>query len=554
MKRYEREASAALRRIAFSVLLTAFLLFPASGSGAEKADRPYERVIIFAVDAVGTTIRDVDTPNFDRIFGEGAVTFEAKATVPTKSAQGWGAMFYGVPGPVHGTDNARAESNHKINELYPSIFRLAKEAYPKNRVAVFSNWHAIPWGLIEWNSGVDVFPSKVTVPTMAEVYKRLRAYLEKKKPILLLVYNGDVDTALHEYGYQSKEYYEALQTADSEIGMLYDELQEKGLLENALVLFATDHGGKEKSHGGNSEQEINCVFAAAGPGVEEHGQIEDMELRDVAAIVLYALGIEQPEIQTGRVPKGIFPDIGGGEHRKDPFPELLASYGSIESAADVQMPEDLQDKLAYFQTFEEETVKGLSGGAKLSDSPFGKALDMRESYLKTGVKVTSKWPGFTVGFWFRDEGENGDPVFLADKNWFTGKNKGFAVTKADGMLQITIGGGQSFRKDLRWVLPDGYKGRWIHCLAVFDQKTKQVSLYVDFEYAGSAELLPKRYSGWGSGKEIVAGQDITEKYRYWMNGDMDEIMIFKEPLTAEEVRELKDWYDLRLKGPAEETE
>ena len=536
--------------VSFFCVLIVSAVFLFSGSMAEADKKVYDRVIIFGVDGAGTSVRNVDTPNFDRIFGEGAVTYEAKASVPSNSAPGWGAMFYGVPGETHGTNNYTAENKHKINELYPSIFKLAKEAYPKKRVAAFANWHAIPWGLIEWNIGVDVFPSKISTPTLEEVHKKVTAYLEKKKPVLLLIYNGKVDETLHAYGYQSKEYYEALQNADSEIGAYYDELQRKGLLENALVLFATDHGGVGNDHGKGSEPEINCTFAAAGPGVEAHGRIEDMELRDVAAIVLYALGIEQPEVQTGRVPKGIFPGVGGGEHRKNPFPELLVTYGDIRSASDALLPEDLQEKLAYYQKFDEQTVKGLSGAAKLSEGPFGNALDMRQSYLKTGVKVSSRWPGFTVGFWFRNEGENGDPVFLADKNWFTGKNRGFAVTKADDVLQITIGGGQSFRKDLRWVLPDGYKGKWIHCLAVFDQKTKQVSLYVDFELAGSTELLPKRYSGWGSSKEIIAGQDITEKYRYWMNGDMDEIMIFKEPLTAEEVRKLKDWYDLRLKGPS----
>ena len=517
---------------------------PAGHVSAEKNPAPYDRVIIIAVDGAGASLQEGSTPNFDRIFADGCVTYDARATVPTMSAPGWGAVFCGVPGKTNGMDNLTAQRYHQNNALYPSIFKLTKDAWPQSEVASFAAWYAINWGLIERDSGVYLYPDDQKLRTKEDIVDHLFSYLDNHTPRLLFVYFHELDEALHTYGYQSPEYMQALTEIDTQMGALYDELKRRGLLDNSLVLFTTDHGGKGRGHGGGSDQETRCTFAATGPGVEAGGKIGEMELQDVAAIVLYALGIEQPEMMTGRVPAGIFPGTGGEERKQLPFQGLLAEYGSPtppEPEEERSLPPSLEGKLAYYQDFEGK-VK-LSGDKTLSPTAFGQSLNMRNSYLNTGVKDSAKWPGLTIGFWFCDYGEEkGDPVFLADKNWTKGYYKGFAIVKNGDRLQINIGGGKKHRKDIIWRLPDGYEGKWIHCLAVFDQSTQEVSLYFDFIFAGKASLLTARRSGWISGLQIVAGQDTTAKYPYRMNAEMDEIMIFRDALSEEEISEIRDYY------------
>ena len=530
-----------------SCLMMLFLLLFPFAALAEGNSSPYERVIIFGMDGAGTMIRQGNTPNFDRIFISGSITYEALASVPTLSAQGWGSAFYGVPGPVHGETNNYAMNVHKFNVLYPSIFRLTREAYPKAKTASFANWPAINWGLIERDCGVFMFPEDRKEPAKEAIVRHVLAYLKKNDPKLLFVYFVDVDDALHLYGYGSDEYFEAMEETDKQIGVVYDALAQNGMLENTLVLFVTDHGGNnEKNHGGSSDQERKVTFAAAGPGVEEHGIIEDMELQDVAAVVLYALGIEQPEIQTGRIPKGIFPGIGGGKRKQTvDLSGTMDHYGNGVSAAELPeltLPKPLTEKLVYYQSFD-GPVKGLSGEKLLSGGLLGNALNLRNSYLKTGLKNSRKWKGMTIGFWFRDDGEDGDPVFAADKNWMSGKNKGFVIAMKGDSIQINIGCGTKFRKDIIWQLPDGYRGKWIHRLAVFDQETKEISLYFNFRCAATAAALPEKHSDWASGKEIILGQDTTGKYQYRMNADMDELMVFNEALTPEEIGEIRDMYE-----------
>ena len=532
----------------FVLLLLILLIFSFSFAAAEVNPEPYDRVIIFGVDGAGTMIQEGDTPNFDRIFSDGIITYNAYAPVPTVSAPGWGSVFYGVPGIVHGAANNIAERFHKTNDLYTSIFKLAKETYPEAEVASFSTWSAINWGMIERDCGIYLYPDIQKESTEEEIVQQAVDYLENNNPELLFVYFGDLDTALHHYGYGSPKYFKQMTKTDEQIGLVYDELVRRGLLENTLIIFITDHGGNGVSHGGGSDKETRITFAVAGPRIEAPGTIiEDMEIQDVAAIVLYALGIEQPEYQTGRVPKGIFPGVGGGKRRKSDMQERMVHYGkgiANQDDTELNLPPALADKLVYYQGFDGK-IKGLSGKKELSPGLAGNGLNMRNSFLKTGIKHSAKWPGMTIGFWFKDEGKDpGDAVFVADKSWRLGHYKGFMISMNIDELQVNVGGGKKYRGDLLWNLPPDYEGKWIHCLVVFDQSTQMVSLYFNFECVAKAKLLPAKHSTWVTGKGIIAGQDTTGKYRYWMKADMDDLMIFNQPLTAEEVEEIRNSYEV----------
>lgn len=530
----------------FFGLLFCFLVSVSASSRAEVNPTPYDRVIIIGVDAAGTKFRQADTPNFDRIFSGGVITDDARSTLPTVSAPSWGAVFYGVPAIVHGTSNTIAESYSKTNELYDSIFKITRKAYPRAKVASFAKWTAINRGLIEQDCGIYLFPEDKKSTSTNQIIQKAAAYLENNDPRLMFVYIGDLDSALHKYGYGSQPYMEKASAVDARIGILYDALEKKGLLENTLILFVTDHGGNGTTHGGDSDDETRVTFAAAGPRLETNGSVEDMELQDVAAIVLYALGIEQPENQTGRVPKGIFQGEGGTEREESPLIGRFSRYGAGPSRTEPEKPDlsaSLSEKLVYYQDFDGR-VEGLTRIKILSAGFTGSAMNLRISYLKTEIKNNPKWTGMTIGFWFKAEEDFIDPVFVTDKNWKLGINRGFAIAKCYDAIQVNIGGGKKFRKDLLWNLPQPqYPGKWIHCLVVFDQPTQTVSLYCDFALVGKAKALPSKYSYWASGEAITAGQDITGNYRYRMNAEMDELMIFNKALTAEEIDELRVWYE-----------
>ena len=89
-----------------------------------------------------------------------------------------------------------------------------------------------------------------------------------------------------------------------------------GILDDTLFIVIADHGGANSPdgkghHGGWTDGEKYVTFAAAGKGVNAV-EIEEMNIRDLASIVLYALGIGIPEIDeqgwTSQIPAGMFTD------------------------------------------------------------------------------------------------------------------------------------------------------------------------------------------------------------------------------------------------------
>jgi hypothetical protein len=86
--------------------------------------------------------------------------------------------------------------------------------------------------------------------------------------------------------------------------------------DHVFTIVIADHGGANSPdgkghHGGWTDGEKYVTFAAAGKGVNAV-EIEEMNIRDLASIVLYALGIDVPEIDeqgwTSQIPAGMFTD------------------------------------------------------------------------------------------------------------------------------------------------------------------------------------------------------------------------------------------------------
>ncbi|CAG8510493.1 6176_t:CDS:2 [Ambispora gerdemannii] len=60
--------------------------------------------------------------------------------------------------------------------------------------------------------------------------------------------------------------------------------------------MTTDHGDIRRSHGSDSDQEVNVFLAVRGTGIEPGSKIESEVINmDCAALILEALGKETPE-------------------------------------------------------------------------------------------------------------------------------------------------------------------------------------------------------------------------------------------------------------------
>ena len=276
----------------------------------------YKYVVIVGVDGAGSFFKDANTPNFDTIFANGALTYEARTESPSISGPCWGSMFHGVAPEVHMLTNDSIEDNvYPMTSDYPSIFRVIREQMPEASLASFCNWDEINVGIIEDEIGVykaSESSDKKVVDAAVE-YINTAADRGEDVPTFMYLQLDQVDATGHSSGYGTTNYLRVIEKmADTYIQTLYQAYADLGILEDTLFIVTTDHGGYEDDHGGNTDAEMLITFAAAGKTVV-NGTVGEMLIRDVASIVVYALGLEQPSTWTSRVPSGLFEGVEAGE-------------------------------------------------------------------------------------------------------------------------------------------------------------------------------------------------------------------------------------------------
>ncbi|MBQ2278930.1 MAG: alkaline phosphatase family protein [Clostridia bacterium] len=274
----------------------------------------YNHVIVIGVDGAGAFVKKADTPCFDRIFADGAVTYSALASNPTISAECWGSMLLGVGPEVHKLTNGIVSSTpYPVDSAFPSLFRRIREVMPDAELGSYCDWNPITFGIVENNQNVANATAHDT-----DLMPMICDYIREKKPTFLFTQLDSVDGAGHGHGYGSEAHLRRIHEVDELMNDAYEAVKEAGILEDTLFIMIADHGGFGTGHGGWTDEEKYVTFAAAGKGVQK-GDIEEMNIRDLSAIVLYALGIDAPAFDeqgwTAQVPAGIFADAVLPEYR-----------------------------------------------------------------------------------------------------------------------------------------------------------------------------------------------------------------------------------------------
>ena len=273
----------------------------------------YSHVIVVGIDGAGAFIKNADTPAFDRIFADGAVTFDAIASRPSISAECWGSMLLGVGPEVHGLTNAViCSTEYPTDSLYPSLFKRISSVMPNAELGSYCDWNPITAGIIEKDVEISTATERDTglAPMICD-------YIREKKPMFLFVQFDSVDGVGHRNGYGTEPHLKRISEVDLLVGDIYSAIGEAGILDDTLFIVISDHGGTPPDengcgdHGGWTDGEKYVTFAFSGKTVKK-GTVPNANIRDLAAVVLYALGIDAPHFDengwTSQIPAGVFDD------------------------------------------------------------------------------------------------------------------------------------------------------------------------------------------------------------------------------------------------------
>lgn len=287
------------------LLLAIAVLFVA---GCTEKPEKEKKALFIILDGISADVLEmVDTPNLDEVVSEGSYTRAylggeegGYSESPTVSAVGYIHVLTGVWSNKH---NVYGNNIEDPNYHYWNIFRLLKHNAPDKTAAIYSSWldnrtKLVGDGLEEAGGiNIDIHVDGFELDTLAfphvegekhvqdidhHVSESAALSIREDGPDLSWVYLWYTDSAGHLYG-DGEEYYQALRTADQQIGRIWEAIKyrEENFNEEWLFVITTDHGRSlpdGKGHGGHTERErtvwivtnekdTNLYFTASRPAI-----------------------------------------------------------------------------------------------------------------------------------------------------------------------------------------------------------------------------------------------------------------------------------------------
>lgn len=304
------------------LLLSLFLAAQLSGQSSKA---PTKKAVFILVDGVlADVLEKVNTPTIDEIAKVGGYQRSyqggergAYSETPTISAPGYMNLLTGVWGYKHNVwDNYKQSPNYN----YWNLFRIAENANPKLKTAIFSTWldnRTILIGEGKPNSGglkldyafdgfeLDTarFPHDKQALYISHidnlVAEEAGRYIAEQGPDLSWVYLEYTDDAGHRYG-DSDIYNEAIRDADAQVKKIWDAVKKRQTAYNEdwLIVVTTDHGRDSlngRGHGGQSLRERTTWIATNARNLNKRFNEEQPPVIDIAPTILKHLGIAAPE-------------------------------------------------------------------------------------------------------------------------------------------------------------------------------------------------------------------------------------------------------------------
>lgn len=243
---------------------------------------------------------DFNMPTINELMDNGCYTLKALDVMPSISLPNWSSMFMGTSPDITGyKTNDPSEAHSKIVDtygLFPSIFTLLKEQRPECKTAFFYEWEEN--GFLCPDNVID---KKQYINNLSKDISTVTNYIETEHPNFCAIIFAEPDETGHSFGFNSHAYYEQLSKLDELIGQIIQTIKDSGIWDNSIIIFSSDHGGKNTGHGGNTplEREIPIIFF--GNNIKEGMTIvQDVMIYDIAATMAYIYKLETPLFWEGK--------------------------------------------------------------------------------------------------------------------------------------------------------------------------------------------------------------------------------------------------------------
>ncbi len=296
------------------ILLNILLSFTSCAIAQKKNSPPEinkqlaQHIILIGSDGLGAyAFEKAKIPSIRKMMNNGSYSLKARSVLPSSSAVNWASMLMGSGPELHGFtewDSREPELPSAIlgeTGLYPSIFSLVDSQMPKEKKGA-----SYAWGGIRNVFERDLVDLDYNGSTDEKTIEHALEFLTEEKPVFTFIHLDEPDHTGHKLGFDSDEYYLAVEHMDSLVGQLLSGLEKSKMMENTIIIFTADHGGNRKSHGGKTLKEVEIPWIAYGKGISNQGKLNNTIVTyDTGATIAYLLGLQMPESWRGKPVKEI---------------------------------------------------------------------------------------------------------------------------------------------------------------------------------------------------------------------------------------------------------
>jgi hypothetical protein len=241
-------------------------------------------------------------PALEDLMRTGSSTMAARSTTPSITLPCHMTIIHSVPPTRHGiTTNVYTPMARPL----PGLFEQAKAH--NRRSAAITNWEPLrdlsrPESLeFAWFRNAYLQADGDDFVTDAAI-----DCLSTQLPDFAFIYLGTVDTAGHYYGWMSDGYLRQAEHVDACLGRIVAALP-----VSSHILVQADHGGHERNHGTEMDEDMLIPWVVQGPRIRRGHSIEaPVSLLDTAPTLAELLGIPPHPDWEGRCPQEIFSDPG----------------------------------------------------------------------------------------------------------------------------------------------------------------------------------------------------------------------------------------------------
>lgn len=264
----------------------------------QEADPRAQRVLIITLDgARPDALAIADTPVIDRLWQQGAHTWQAQTVEPSVTLPTHCSLFYGTTPAEHGV-LSNSWPDPYVQPI-PSLLELCHN-HGMSTAAV-CGWPPfatlVPSGIVDFTDLTHEY-EKDAIATGHGAVELIRAHA----PAAMFLYLAQPDTDGHAFGWMSDEYIRAIELCDQATGMALEAIEANGDLAQTVIAVLADHGGHEHKHGTDMPEDMTIPWILNGPGVCRGVEVTaPVVIHDTAPTLATVLGLPIPEQWSGRV-------------------------------------------------------------------------------------------------------------------------------------------------------------------------------------------------------------------------------------------------------------